>query len=49
VSQTARALHEALSTPADVRLARSRRLAAAATALPPSAWLDAQVAVLAGR
>ncbi len=46
VAQTAEALHEALSTPADVRAARSARLAAAATALPPAAWLEAQLAAL---
>jgi trehalose 6-phosphate synthase len=42
VSQTAAALHEALQMdPAD-RAARTARLAAAATALPPQAWLQAQ-------
>jgi len=46
VLQTAHALHAALSTPADVRAARSARLAAAATALPPSAWLQSQLDAL---
>ena len=46
VLQTAHALHEALSTPADLRAARSSRLAAAATALPPRAWLRDQLAAL---
>ena len=46
VAETARALHEALSTPAPLRAERSARLAAAATALPPTAWLAAQLAAL---
>ena len=46
VAQTAQALHEALSTPAAVRAQRSARLARAATALPPSAWLSSQLAAL---
>ena len=46
VTQTAQALHEALSTPPDVRRARTARLAEAATALPPAAWLQAQLAAL---
>ncbi len=46
VSQTARALHEALSTPRALRAERSARLAQAATALPPAAWLAAQLAAL---
>ena len=46
VSQTAEAMHEALSTPTEVRSARTARLAAAATALPPTAWLAAQLAAL---
>jgi trehalose 6-phosphate synthase len=48
VGQTAQALHEALSTPAHVRAERSARLATAATALPPSAWLQAQLDALPG-
>ncbi len=46
VVQTAQALHDALSTPPAQRAERSARLAAAATALPPQAWLDAQLAAL---
>jgi trehalose 6-phosphate synthase len=38
VVDTARALHEALSMPADERAERTKRLAAAATALPPAQW-----------
>ena len=46
VGETARALHDALSTPAPVRAERSARLAQAATALPPAAWLQAQLDAL---
>jgi trehalose 6-phosphate synthase len=46
VSQTADALHAALSTPSAERVARTARLVAAATALPPAAWLAAQRAAL---
>jgi trehalose 6-phosphate synthase len=46
VGETARALHDALSTPRAVRAERSARLATAATALPPAAWLQAQLASL---
>ena len=49
VVQTAQALHAALSTPPAQRAERSARLAAAANALPPRAWLEAQVAALAPR
>ena len=42
VSQTAEALHAALSLPAGDRQASCRRLAAAATALPPAAWFAEQ-------
>jgi trehalose 6-phosphate synthase len=42
VSQTAAALHEALSMPREERAARTTRMARAATALPPAAWLEAQ-------
>jgi trehalose 6-phosphate synthase len=42
VSQTAAALHEALQMDPAERSARTARLAAAATALPPKAWLQAQ-------
>ena len=46
VSATARALHEALLQTEQERRARTDRLAAAATALPPAAWLAAQRAAL---
>ncbi|MFE5537773.1 trehalose-6-phosphate synthase [Streptomyces sp. NPDC056492] len=46
VTATAEALHEALSMPADERLERTKRLAAAATALPPAAWFTAQLDAL---
>ena len=46
VTQTAEALHTALEMPAAERALRSRRLAAAATALPPTTWLQAQRAAL---
>ena len=42
VTQTAEALHTALSTPVAERVASTTRLAKAATALPPAAWLAAQ-------
>jgi trehalose 6-phosphate synthase len=47
VTQTSHALHVALAMPADERAQRSARLARAATALPPAAWLAAQRAALA--
>ncbi|MFG2474001.1 trehalose-6-phosphate synthase [Streptomyces fagopyri] len=43
---TARALHEALSLPADERAERTKRLAAAATALPPAQWFLEQLRAL---
>jgi trehalose 6-phosphate synthase len=46
VSQTAEALHQALLMPADERTERSKRLATAATALPPQQWLADQLAAL---
>ena len=46
VSGTADALHRALSMPAEERRERTARLAAAATALPPAAWLADQVAAI---
>jgi trehalose 6-phosphate synthase len=46
VSQTAQALHAALSTSATERAERCARLVGSATALPPSAWLEAQRAAL---
>ncbi|AYV28424.1 Trehalose-phosphate synthase [Streptomyces sp. ADI95-16] len=48
VTETARALHTALSMPAAERAERTGRLAAAATALPPSAWFEAQLTALRG-
>ncbi len=48
VSQTAEAMHEALMMPAAERLARCERLADAATAMPPRAWLAAQLQALDG-
>ncbi|MER7735208.1 trehalose-6-phosphate synthase [Streptomyces erythrochromogenes] len=46
VSQTAQALHAALSMPVAERAERTKRLAAAATALPPAQWFTAQLAAL---
>jgi trehalose 6-phosphate synthase len=46
VGQTAEALHAALAESDGTRAARTASLAAAATALPPGAWLAAQVAAL---
>lgn len=46
VTATAEALHAALSMPAGERLERTKRLAAAATALPPTAWFTAQLDAL---
>jgi len=46
VSATAEAMHAALSMPTDVRRQRSARLAAAAVALPPREWLQAQLDLL---
>ena len=46
VSQTAAAIGAALAMPTAERAARSARLAAAATALPPSGWLAAQLDAL---
>ncbi|MGI5196000.1 alpha,alpha-trehalose-phosphate synthase (UDP-forming) [Streptomyces sp. CA-288835] len=43
---TARALHEALSMPRDERAERTKRLAAAATALPPAQWFLDQLEAL---
>ncbi|WP_328223474.1 alpha,alpha-trehalose-phosphate synthase (UDP-forming) [Streptomyces sp. NBC_00310] len=45
---TARALHEALSVPVDERAERMKRLAAAATALPPTQWFLDQLRALEG-
>ncbi|MFC0599986.1 alpha,alpha-trehalose-phosphate synthase (UDP-forming) [Streptomyces palmae] len=48
VEATAEALHQALQMPEPERAERGRRLAAAATALPPQAWFLAQLRALAG-
>ncbi|MFE1036267.1 trehalose-6-phosphate synthase [Streptomyces sp. NPDC058807] len=46
VSGTAEALHEALGLPAGERAERSKRLAAAGTALPPGRWFLEQLEAL---
>ncbi|MFZ3498566.1 alpha,alpha-trehalose-phosphate synthase (UDP-forming) [Streptomyces sp. 5.8] len=46
VTATAEALHAALSMPAAERADRTKRLAAAATALPPAQWLTSQLDAL---
>ncbi|NBM16737.1 trehalose-6-phosphate synthase [Streptomyces sp. GC420] len=46
VVATAEALHEALSMPAGERVERGKRLAAAATALPPTQWFLDQLNAL---
>ncbi|MEV5435013.1 trehalose-6-phosphate synthase [Streptomyces sp. NPDC052682] len=48
VIDTARALHEALAMAPEERAARSKRLAAAATALPPAQWFLDQLNALRG-
>ncbi|MFI8948115.1 trehalose-6-phosphate synthase [Streptomyces sp. NPDC053750] len=48
VSGTAEALHEALSMRAGERAERSKRLAAAGTALPPARWFLEQLEALRG-
>ncbi|MFE5710474.1 trehalose-6-phosphate synthase [Streptomyces sp. NPDC056501] len=48
VSGTAEALHTALSMPAAERADRTKRLAAAATALPPQRWFLDQLEALRG-
>ncbi|KJK38997.1 alpha,alpha-trehalose-phosphate synthase [Streptomyces variegatus] len=48
VTGTAAALHEALSMRPDERAERSKRLAAAATALPPAQWFVDQLEALRG-
>jgi trehalose 6-phosphate synthase len=45
---TAEALHAALSMPEDERAARTKRLAEASTALPPTAWFLEQLHALTG-
>ncbi|MFI5766066.1 trehalose-6-phosphate synthase [Streptomyces sp. NPDC051563] len=46
VTATAEALHAALSMPAAERADRTKRLAATATALPPTQWLTSQLKAL---
>ncbi|MFJ4322035.1 MULTISPECIES: alpha,alpha-trehalose-phosphate synthase (UDP-forming) [Streptomyces] len=46
IAGTARALHEALTLPGGERAERSKRLAAAATALPPAQWFLDQLGAL---
>jgi trehalose 6-phosphate synthase len=46
VTETAEALHAALSMPAAERQERSKRLVAAATALPPAEWFRQQLDAL---
>ncbi|WP_431043694.1 alpha,alpha-trehalose-phosphate synthase (UDP-forming) [Streptomyces sp. P1-3] len=46
VEATAQALHEALAMPEGERAERTKRLAAAATALPPQQWFLAQLRAL---
>ncbi|WP_042412924.1 alpha,alpha-trehalose-phosphate synthase (UDP-forming) [Streptacidiphilus anmyonensis] len=48
VIQTAEALHAALTMPEDERSGRSKRLAEASTALPPTAWFMQQLDALTG-
>ena len=48
VTQTAEALHQALTMPQAERTWRAARLASAAAAFPPSAWLQSQLDALAG-
>jgi trehalose 6-phosphate synthase len=49
VSDTARALHEALLMPDSERKRRTQALAEAAAALPPAQWLAAQLSALSKR
>ncbi|MET0741096.1 MAG: trehalose-6-phosphate synthase, partial [Candidatus Nanopelagicales bacterium] len=46
VVETAEALHRALSMDPDERRRRTKGLIAAATAMPPSAWLSSQLDAL---
>ncbi|MEU6126400.1 trehalose-6-phosphate synthase [Streptomyces sp. NPDC047123] len=48
VSATARALHAGLTMPRDERAERTKRLASAATALPPAQWFLDQLHALTG-
>ncbi|PWG09635.1 trehalose-6-phosphate synthase [Streptomyces sp. V2] len=49
ILETAEALHEALSMPRGERAERTKRLAAAATALPPTQWFLDQLNSLTGQ
>ncbi|MFD3542126.1 trehalose-6-phosphate synthase [Streptomyces sp. NPDC058662] len=49
VTQTAQALHAALAMPEGERAERTKRLAAAATGLPPARWFTAQLEALPAR
>ncbi|EPD57078.1 alpha,alpha-trehalose-phosphate synthase (UDP-forming) [Streptomyces sp. HGB0020] len=49
ITETANALHEALTMPAAERAERTKRLAAAATALPPAQWFLDQLNALTGQ
>ncbi|MFI6562930.1 trehalose-6-phosphate synthase [Streptomyces sp. NPDC050534] len=49
IVETANALHEALTMPAGERAERTKRLAAAATALPPAQWFLDQLNALRGQ
>ncbi|MFJ7206811.1 trehalose-6-phosphate synthase [Streptomyces sp. NPDC098789] len=49
VTETAAALHAALSMPEGERAEHTKRLAAQATALPPAAWFEAQLTALGPR
>ncbi|MGY6020517.1 alpha,alpha-trehalose-phosphate synthase (UDP-forming) [Streptomyces spinosirectus] len=49
IVETANALHEALTMPAGERAERTKRLAAAATALPPAQWFLDQLNALTGQ
>jgi trehalose 6-phosphate synthase len=48
ITGTVRALHEALMMPEDERKRRCQSLAAAGSAVPPSAWLASQLTALEG-
>ncbi len=48
ISGTVAALHKALTMPDEERKLRSQSLAAAGSAVPPSAWLASQLAALDG-
>jgi trehalose 6-phosphate synthase len=49
IVETANALHEALTMPAEERAERAKRLSAAATALPPAQWFLDQLNALTGQ